>query len=77
MSMSAALDHVGVGPAVDERHHPLAAQALGQAAGHDVVLVVIGHRQEEIHLADVFLLQQFLVGGVAEQDEAVVQLVGD
>jgi hypothetical protein len=49
----AALHHVGVGPAVDQRHHPARAQAFGEHGRHDVVLVVAGERQKQVHLADV------------------------
>jgi hypothetical protein len=47
----------------------LGAHALGQQAGHDVVLVVLGQRQEEIHLFDVLVLQQVFVRGVALQHQ--------
>ena len=69
----AALHHVGVGAPVDQGQHPLAAQALGQGGGHDVVFVVVGEGEEEVHLGDVLLLQQVLVRGVAAQHQGVAQ----
>ena len=72
-----ALDHFGIGAAVDQRHHPLAAQALGQTPRHDVVFLVVGHRDEEVHFANVFLNEQFLVCGVAEQHQCLVELPGN
>src|SRR4051812_15206818 len=67
------LQQVDVGPAVDERYHAPRAHALGEERAHDVVLVVVGHGDEEVHLADVFALEQLLVGGVAVQHQRFAQ----
>ena len=39
-------------------------------------LVVVGDGAEHIHVLDVFLHQQLLVGGVTPQHGAAIQLVG-
>jgi len=43
---SAGLQQIDVGAAVDERHDAARTHALGKQARHDVVFVVIGHRDE-------------------------------
>jgi hypothetical protein len=73
----AALHQVGVRAAVDQGDHPARAHPLGEQRAHDVVLVVVREREEEIHLADVLALEQLLVGRVALQDQRRVQAVGD
>ena len=50
-----ALHQVGIGAAVDQRQHAPRAHALGQQAGHDVVLVVAGQREEQVHVLDVLV----------------------
>ena len=72
----AALHQVGVGAAVDQRRHATRAHALGQQRRHDVVLIVVGQRQEQVHLVDVFLVEQFLVGGIALQHQGVLDVLG-
>ncbi len=71
-----ALHQVGVGLAVDQREHAARAQALGQQAGHDVVLVVAGEREEQVHLADVLVAKQVLVGAVALEHQHVGRQLG-
>ena len=46
-----ALHQVGVAAPVDQREHAPRAQALGQQAGHDVVFVVAGEREEQVDVA--------------------------
>jgi hypothetical protein len=72
----AALEQVHVGGAVDQGDHLLGAQALRQQRRHDVVLVVVGEGAEHVHVLDVFLQQQVLVGGVAGQDQRALQDAG-
>src|ERR1051325_2362875 len=69
----ARLQQVDVGPAVDEGHHPARAHALGEERAHDVVFVVVGHGDEQIHFSDVLALEQLFVGGVAVQDQRFPQ----
>ncbi len=77
MSIWPALHHVGVGAAVDQRQHALAAEALGQQGGHDVVFVVVGQREKHVGFVDVFLRQQVFVGGLAVQHQGIGQPGGD
>ncbi len=64
-----AVHQVGVGAAVDERQYPTRAHALGEQAGHDVVLVVVGEGEEQVHLFDAFVAEQVFVGGIPVQHE--------
>src|SRR6266568_1656417 len=67
------LEQVDVGAPVDERDHAARAHALREQAGHDVVLVVIGYRDEEVHIGDVFGLQESFVRDVSLQHERPVE----
>ena len=72
-----AVHQVGVAAPVHQREHARGAQLLGQQAAHDVVLVVVGGGDEEIHFVDVLVAEQVLVGAVAVQDQhRFIQLCG-
>src|SRR5882762_3626417 len=73
----AGLKQVDVGAPVDERDHAACAHALRKQAGHDVVLVVIGYRDEEVHIGNVFGLQEPFVGDVPLQHERPVEAGGE
>jgi hypothetical protein len=45
---------------------------LASERRHDVVLVVVGEREEHVHLVDVLLVEQLLVGGVALQHQGAL-----
>ncbi len=66
-----ALHQVAVALAVDQSDDAARAHALGEQRAHDVVLVVVGQRQEQIDVVHSLLLQQVLVGAVAVQDQHV------
>src|ERR1017187_2101941 len=70
------LQQVYVGAPVDQSHHAAGAHALGEQAAHDVVLVVIGDGDEQVHLLDVFGFEQGLVGDVALQDQRDIEAGG-
>jgi hypothetical protein len=72
----AALQQVYVGAAVDERDHLTRPHALREQRAHDVVLVVVGECAEDVHVADVLLLEQLLVGDIADKHERPVELGG-
>src|SRR5882762_7044869 len=72
----AGLEQVDVGAPVDERDHAARAHALSKQAGHDVVLVVIGYRDEEIHIGNVFGFQESLVRDVSLQHERPIEAGG-
>ena len=64
-----AVHQIRIAAAVDERQHPAGAHALGQQARHDVVLVVLGQRQEQVHLFHALVIEQVFVGGLALQHQ--------
>jgi len=61
------LQQIDVGAPVDERDYAARAHALRKQARHDVVLVVIGYGNEEVHIGDVFGLQESFVCDVSLQ----------
>jgi len=69
----AGLQQIDVGAAVDERHNAARTHALGKQARHDVVFVVVGHRDEEVHVGDVLRRQESFVGDVPLQYERPVE----
>jgi hypothetical protein len=70
MSICARLHQIDVGLAVDQRHDAPGPHALGHQAGHDVVLVVVGQREIQIHVVDVLGFEQHFVRGIARQAPA-------
>ena len=71
-----AVHQVGIAAPVDQRQHAARAQALGQQAGHDVVLVVAGEREEQVDALDALVFQQVLVGAVAVQHQHAARQLG-
>ena len=74
---ASGLHQIGVGAPVDQRHHAVRTHALGHQRGHDVVLVVVGQREIQIHVIDVLGFEQHFVGGVALQHQRAVQIGGE
>src|SRR5256885_4947956 len=71
------MEEIDVGAPVDERDDAACAHALRKQAGHDVVFVVVGYRDEEVHIGDVFGLQESFVGDVSLQHERPVEPGGE
>lgn len=71
-----ALQQINVTAPVDQGNHPSGTQSLGQQGRHDVVFVVIGQRPENVHLVDVFAVEQVFVGRLAGENQGVVQMAG-
>src|SRR5471032_2438167 len=72
----ATLDQVDVGRVVDDGHHLLRPQPLGQQRGYDIGLVIVGQCQENIGVGDVLFHQQVAVRGAALQYDGAVEGVG-
>ena len=53
----AALYQIHIRRVVDDGHHFACAEAFGQQRGHDIGLVIVGQRQEQIDFGDVFFQQ--------------------
>src|SRR5690554_3469388 len=70
-----ALHQIDIGRIVDDGHHLAHSDALGQQAGHDVGVIIVGDCNEQVGLVDVFFQQQIAVGGAAVQHHAAVQMV--
>src|SRR6267378_2240337 len=71
------LQQIDVGAPVDERDYAARAHALRKQARHDVVLVVIGYGNEEVHIGDVFGLQESFVRDVSLQHERPIEACGE
>src|SRR6267378_5730943 len=71
------LEEIDVGAPVDERDHAACAHALRKQAGHDVVLVVVGYCDEQVHIGDIFGLQESFVGDVSLQHERAIEAGGE
>ena len=56
----------GVVDAADRLAH--AEQFLRDLRGHDIAIVALGHRDEDVGLADAGLLLDLLFGGVTDDD---------
>ena len=69
-----ALHEVAVGAAVDEGDHAARAHALGEERRHDVRLVVVGDRDEEVGLVHALVAQQVLVAHVPVEHQRVGEL---
>ena len=61
----AALDLFRIRGLVDQRHHLVGAQTLGEHRGKNIRLLRVGQRGKDIGTVDVFLEQQFLVRRIA------------
>ena len=70
---AAAFHELGVGRLVDERHHFVRAQSLGEHRRQNVGLFRVRQGGEDVRAVDVLLDQQLLVRGVAVQDDGVLE----
>jgi hypothetical protein len=65
------LYQVHVGAALDQHHGLLGPHLLGEQGRHDVGLILVGHRDEDVDLVDVLLRQQLLIRRIAAEDDGV------
>ena len=52
------------------------AQALGKHRAEDIGLLGVRQCTEDVHVVDVLLEQQLFVGGIADQDDRTIELLG-
>ena len=71
---AAVLDQIDIALAVDQRQRAARAHSLGQRRCHDVVFLVVGQREEHVHVFDVLAGEQVLVGGIPLQHQRVLQI---
>ena len=74
---TARFDEVDVRGAIDQRHDLVRAKTLREHRAQDVGLFGVRQRAEYVDVVDVLLEQQFLISGVANEHDGLVELLGD